>query len=165
MPSEINNNQNKIIAFSATLICMILILIPTPDLLKIYKPDWSLLLLIFLAIYIPKEFNLGMAFFVGLLVDVSKGSLLGQHALASLLIIFLVTKFHLQLRIFPLLQLTATVFFLIIIYQFILFWINGVSGISSSFSSYLGPIISGTILWPIIAKLLGRLFILSTTKK
>ncbi|MFQ3362580.1 MAG: rod shape-determining protein MreD, partial [Woeseiaceae bacterium] len=95
----------------------------------------------------------------------SKGSLLGQHALASLLIIFLVTKFHLQLRIFPFLQLTAVVCFLIIIYQFILFWINGVSGISSSFASYLGPIISGTILWPIIAKLLGQLFIFSTTKK
>jgi|TARA_B110000914_G_scaffold96892_1_gene85127 rod shape-determining protein MreD len=165
MPSEIKNNQNKVIAFLAILICIILILIPTPDLLKIYKPDWSLLLLIFLAINIPKEFNLGMAFLVGLLVDVSKGSLLGQHALASLLIIFLVTKFHLQLRIFPFLQLTAVVCFLIIIYQFILFWINGVSGISSSFASYLGPIISGTILWPIIAKLLGQLFIFSTTKK
>ncbi|MFQ3362486.1 MAG: rod shape-determining protein MreD, partial [Woeseiaceae bacterium] len=112
MPSEIKNNQNKVIAFLAILICIILILIPTPDLLKIYKPDWSLLLLIFLAINIPKEFNLGMAFLVGLLVDVSKGSLLGQHALASLLIIFLVTKFHLQLRIFPFLQLTAVVCFL-----------------------------------------------------
>ena len=165
MPSETKNNPNKIIVFIATLICLLLILVPMPEALKTYKPDWSLLLLIFLAIHIPKEFNLGTAFLIGLLVDVAKGSLLGQHALASLLIVFLVTKFHLQLRIFPLLQLTAIVCLLIIMYQFILFWINGVLGISSPFQNYLGPVISGTIIWPIIAKLLSQLLLYTTSKK
>ena len=165
MSSKSQNNPNKIIAFIATLICIILVLIPVPEALKIYKPDWPLLLLVFLAIHIPKEFNLGTTFLIGLLIDVVKGSLLGQHAMASLLIIFLVTKFHLQLRIYPLLQLTAIVCFLLTLYQFILFWINGVSGISSSFQSYLGPVISGTILWPIISKLLSQLFLYTTSKK
>ena len=75
MPSETKNNPNKIIVFVATLICLLLILVPMPEALKTYKPDWSLLLLIFLGIHIPKEFNLGAAFLIGLMVDVSKGSL------------------------------------------------------------------------------------------
>ena len=58
MSSKSQNNPNKIIAFIATLICIILVLIPVPEALKIYKPDWPLLLLVFLAIHIPKEFNL-----------------------------------------------------------------------------------------------------------
>jgi len=69
MPSETKNNPNKIIVFVATLICLLLILVPMPEALKTYKPDWSLLLLIFLGIHIPKEFNLGAAFLIGLMVD------------------------------------------------------------------------------------------------
>ena len=143
----------------------ILTIVPTPDFLENFKPDWTLLLLIFLSINIPKEFNVGTAFILGILVDVSKGTLLGQHAFAYLLVIFLTSKLHLQLRNYPLLQLTAIICLILMIYQFILFWINGVSGISSSISSYMGPVISGTVLWPIISKLFGTLFLYSTSKE
>lgn len=147
------------------LISIILTIVPTPDFLENFKPDWTLLLLIFLSINIPKEFNVGTAFILGILVDVSKGTLLGQHAFAYLLVIFLTSKLHLQLRNYPLLQLTAIICLILMIYQFILFWINGVSGISSSISSYMGPVISGTVLWPIISKLFGTLFLYSTSKE
>ena len=108
---------------------------------------------------------MGTAFILGILVDVSKGTLLGQHAFAYLLVIFLTSKLHLQLRNYPLLQLTAIICLILMIYEFILFWINGVSGISSSISSYMGPVISGTVLWPIISKLFGTLFLYSTSKE
>ena len=165
MSTENHKNSNKIIALILGLISIVLIIAPMPEFLENFKPDWTLLLLIFLTINIPKEFNMGTAFILGILVDVSKGALLGQHAFASLLIVFLTSKLYLQLRNYPLLQLTAIICIMLIIYQFILFWINGVSGISSPIYSYVGPIISGTILWPVISKILGILFSYSTTKE
>jgi rod shape-determining protein MreD len=62
-------------------------------------------------------------------------------------------KFHLQLRQFPTLQLTATVFAMLALYQFILFWINGVAGVNAPAVSYWGPVISGMILWPLMSTL------------
>ena len=165
MSAENQKNSNKLYALMLGLISIILTIVPTPDFLENFKPDWTLLLLIFLSINIPKEFNVGTAFILGILVDVSKGTLLGQHAFAYLLVIFLTSKLHLQLRNYPLLQLTAIICLILMIYQFILFWINGVSGISSSISSYMGPVISGTALWPIISKLFGTLFLYSTSKE
>ncbi|MDG1016842.1 MAG: rod shape-determining protein MreD [Woeseiaceae bacterium] len=165
MSAENQKNSNKLYALMLGLISIILTIVPTPDFLENFKPDWTLLLLIFLSINIPKEFNVGTAFILGILVDVSKGTLLGQHAFAYLLVIFLTSKLHLQLRNYPLLQLTAIICLILMIYQFILFWINGVSGISSSISSYMGPVISGTVLWPIISKLFGTLFLYSTSKE
>ena len=165
MSAENQKNSNKLYALMVGLISIILTIVPTPDFLENFKPDWTLLLLIFLSINIPKEFNVGTAFILGILVDVSKGTLLGQHAFAYLLVIFLTSKLHLQLRNYPLLQLTAIICLILMIYQFILFWINGVSGISSSISSYMGPVISGTVLWPIISKLFGTLFLYSTSKE
>ena len=165
MSAENQKNSNKLYALMLGLISIILTIVPTPDFLENFKPDWTLLLLIFLSINIPKEFNVGTAFILGILMDVSQGTLLGQHAFAYLLVIFLTSKLHLQLRNYPLLQLTAIICLILMIYQFILFWINGVSGISSSISSYMGPVISGTALWPIISKLFGTLFLYSTSKE
>ena len=165
MSAENQKNSNKLYALMLGLISIILTIVPTPDFLENFKPDWTLLLLIFLSINIPKEFNVGTAFILGILVDVSKGTLLGQHAFAYLLVIFLTSKLHLQLRNYPLLQLTAIICLILMIHQFILFWINGISGISSSISSYMGPVISGTALWPIISKLFGTLFLYSTSKE
>jgi rod shape-determining protein MreD len=83
-------------------------------------------------------------------LDVAHGTLLGQHALALAFITYLTTKFHLQLRVFPMPQMTATVFALLAIYQFILFWINGVAGSYADAVAYWGPLVSGTMLWPIV---------------
>ena len=165
MSAENQKNSNKLYALMLGLISIILTIVPTPDFLENFKPDWTLLLLIFLSINIPKEFNVGTAFILGILVDVSKGTLLGQHAFAYLLVIFLTSKLHLQLRNYPLLQLTAIICLILMIHQFILFWINGISGISSSIFSYMGPVISGTVLWPIISKLFGTLFLYSASKE
>ena len=165
MSAENQKNSNKLYALMLGLISIILTIVPTPDFLENFKPDWTLLLLIFLSINIPKEFNVGTAFILGILMDVSQGTLLGQHAFAYLLVIFLTSKLHLQLRNYPLLQLTAIICLILMIHQFILFWINGISGISSSISSYMGPVISGTVLWPIISKLFGTLFLYSTSKE
>ena len=52
------------------------------------------------------------------------------------------------MRVFPLSQLSLTVFALIALYQFILFWINGVAGVTAPSITYWAPVITGTLLWP-----------------
>jgi rod shape-determining protein MreD len=83
--------------------------------------------------------------------------LLGQHALALCLTIYVSVKFHLQLRQFPPLQLTATIFAMLALYQFILFWINGVVGINPPAVVYWGPVIGGTVIWPVLSLILSGL--------
>ena len=52
------------------------------------RPDLVLLVLIFWTVHEPRSIGQGMAFFMGLLVDVSDSMLLGQHALAYVVAIF-----------------------------------------------------------------------------
>ena len=73
------------------------------------------------------------------------------------MVMYVTVKFHLQLRQFPVLQLVATVFALLALYQFILFWINGVAGISTPTVAYWGPVLSGAVVWPFFAMLLGNI--------
>jgi rod shape-determining protein MreD len=99
---------------------------------------------------LPRGVSVGTAWIAGILLDVAHGTLLGQHALALLFITYVTVKFHLQLRVFPLSQLTLTVFALVGVYRFILFWINGVAGIYSPAVTYWGPVVTGTVLWPVL---------------
>ncbi len=134
-----------------------LTMVPLPTALDAFRPDWVPLVLIYWTMMLPQSYSVGIAWIVGLVLDVAQGTLLGQHALALVVIIFLTSRFHLLMRVFPMSQLTLTVFAMLAVYQFLLFWINGVEGVDAPSASYWGPVLTGTVLWPIVAGFLSGL--------
>jgi rod shape-determining protein MreD len=137
------------------LIGLILTVMPLPDSIDAFRPDWIAMLVIFWAMQLPRTWSVGTAWIIGIILDVSQGTLLGQHALALSLVAFITVRSHLLMRVFPMPQLTASVFPILATYQFLLFWINGVSGVDAPMIAYWGPVISGTLLWPVVMTLLS----------
>lgn len=137
--------------FGSLIVALMLTLAPMPDWLAPFRPDWVTMTLIYWAIHLPRSCGVGVAWVSGLLLDVALGTLLAQHALAMSLAVYLTARFHLQLRVFPVLQLAATVLALLALYRFILFWINGVAGVSVPHTYYWGPVLSSALLWPLLA--------------
>jgi len=136
------------------IVALMLSMAPLPAWAEPYRPDWVVLTLIYWSMTFPLHYSVGTAWIAGLVIDVAQGTLLGQHALALSLIVYICVKFHLQMRQFPILQLTATVFAMLALFRFVLFWINGVAGISAPSVAYWGPVLSGTVMWPLLMQLL-----------
>ena len=132
------------------LVSLMLMIVPLPERIEPFRPDWLALALVFWAMQLPRTWGVLTAWLVGIVLDVALGTLLGQHALALCIIVFLTVRLHLLMRVFPLIQLTATVFALLAVYQFLLFWINGVAGVSTELVNYWGPVLSGTLIWPFL---------------
>lgn len=132
------------------LVGLMLSIMPLPETVVPFRPDWLALLVIFWAMQLPRTWSVGSAWLVGLILDVSYGTLLGQHALALCVIVFITVRFHLLMRVFPLSQLSATVFALLALYQFLLFWINGVAGVAAPAVTYWAPVVTGTLIWPFL---------------
>ena len=139
------------------ILAIMLTVMPLPDWADPFRPDWVALTLVYWAMMLPRTWSIGSAWIVGIVLDVAQGTILGQHALALCFIIFITVRFHLLMRVFPMQQLTATVFAILTLYQFILFWINGVAGIDVPLVDYWGPVITGTILWPFVMALMSSL--------
>ena len=137
------------------LVAFMLMIMPMPAKAEPFRPDWLALMLVFWAMSVPRSYSVGIAWLIGIVLDVAQGTLLGQHALALCAIVYITVKFHLLMRVFPMQQLTATVFAILTLYQFILFWINGVAGIDVPLVDYWGPVITGTLFWPIVMTLLS----------
>ena len=136
---------------ASIIVALLLTIMPVPAAVAPFRPDWVALVLIYWSMMLPRNYSVGTAWAVGLILDVAHGTLLGQHALALVAVVYLTSRFHLLMRVFPMSQLTLTALVLLTVYQFLLFWINGVAGIEVPAASYWGPVLSGTLLWPLLA--------------
>jgi rod shape-determining protein MreD len=65
-------------------------------------PDFLALVLVFWSIHQPRKIGIGVAFFMGLLMDVHDAALLGQHALAYTLLSYFAIMIHRRVLWFPL---------------------------------------------------------------
>ena len=151
----IDRRAHRLPVIVAIIIALMLTVVPLPERVEPFRPDWVALVLIYWAIMLPRSWSVGSAWIVGIILDVAQGTILGQHALALCCIVFVTVRFHLLMRVFPVQQLTATVFALLTLYQFLLFWINGVAGIHTPLIDYWAPVLTGTVVWPLVMMLLG----------
>ena len=135
------------------ILSLMLMVMPLPDWAMPFRPDWVALTLIYWAMTLPRTWSVGTAWLIGIVLDVAQGTILGQHALALCFIVFITVRFHLLMRVFPMQQLTVTVFAILALYQFVLFWINGVAGVDAPLVNYWGPVISGALFWPVVSLL------------
>src|SRR5690348_1442511 len=117
-----------VIISASFLLALLLSILPLPLWGLIIQPQWLVLVIIYWVMHLPHRISLGIAWIVGLLLDALYGSLLGEHALAMSVIAFLSQRLHQQFRMFPLLQQALGIFLLVIVYQLILVWIQGILG-------------------------------------
>ena len=78
------------------IVALALTMLPLPPALDIIRPDWLALIVIFWALSVPRSYGVGIAFLVGIVLDVSQGTLIGQHALGLTVIAYITVRFHLQ---------------------------------------------------------------------
>jgi rod shape-determining protein MreD len=136
------------------ILALIIAIVPLPEPINAARPDLLLLLVIYWSLSAPRIAGLVFAWLCGLAIDLLKGMVLGQHALAFLLVAYITHKFQLRMRIFPIWQQTLTVLMLLTIYQFLVFWIDGVIGAPVTTWQRWLPVFTGALSWPVLVAIL-----------
>lgn len=140
--------HNWIVIIATIVIALILALLPMPNWTVWLRPGWVLMVLIYWTIAMPYRVNVGCAWLTGLLVDLMNGTLLGEHALAFSVVVYFVSRMHIRLRMYPLLQQGISIFFFILLYQFIIYCIQGFIGELPDSHLYWLSAVTSTLLWP-----------------
>lgn len=134
--------------FTTLLIAMVLALLPMPDWTIWLRPAWILMVLIYWAMVTPYRISVGMAWLTGLVVDLINGTLLGEHALAYTVVVYFVSRMHIRLRMFPLMQQGLSIFVFVLMYQFIIYCIQGFIGELPNSHLYWLSSVTSMFLWP-----------------
>lgn len=136
---------------------------PLPEVLQPFRPSLPAMALIYWTMMRPERFGLLLAFTLGIVLDILHGQLLGQNALALCVVTYITVRFHLQIRIFPLWQMTMTVLALLTLAAAVQFLVEGIAGYGLSGLRRWPAIISGTLLWQPVMALLDRVRMQSET--
>ena len=144
------------------IIAILLTLFPLPSSLAVWNPNWILLTLIHWAVVTPKRIPLLFAWFTGLLIDTLYGTILGQHALGFVLVLYFSIRFSERISPQVIWQQAFMILVVLGVYLLINLWILGVTGKSPHSWSYWLPLFSSIFIWPIWHKILN---IFVTTRK
>ncbi len=137
-----------LVIYLSLIVALVLMILPLPDWVQIYRPNWVALVLIYWSMALPKRVGLWFAFFTGIVLDTSQGTLLGQHTLALVLIVFVNLNLHQRIRVLALSQQAMYVFLLLMLNQLVVVWIEGMMGRSTPLLAFFGAPLVGMLIWP-----------------
>lgn len=128
-----------------------------PDYLAYARPHWVALVLFYWIISLPHRFGLITAWISGLILDVLQGGLLGQQALAFLVIAYFAASSYQRMRMFSVWQQAIIIFAAMLVAELILFVIDFITMDRAWKYLYLLPSIVSALLWPWVFLLLRHL--------
>jgi len=139
----------------ATLLgAFILTLLPMPSWATWLCPAWVFMIVAYWTIAAPERVNIGVAWLLGIFLDVLDGTLLGEHAVAVTIVIYLISRMVNRLRMYALWQQGFTLFLLVLLYQFILFCIQGFLGAVPTSWLYWTCSLTSMLVWPWVCSIL-----------
>lgn len=148
-------NHHYGLIFLTFLIALFLTILPLPQWAQDFRPYWLMLVIIYWALVLPEAVGVGISWCLGLLLDVLQGALLGQYAIAMMIIAYLTYKLHYQLRAFPVWQQSIVIFLFISLAQLFVLWTNILTDqTAASYWQYGVAILCSAIIWPWIYSIL-----------
>ena len=138
-------------------LAIILAIIPLPSWLVWARPEWLALVLIYWVIALPHRVGIFTGLFLGVIMDVLEGAVLGQNALSLAVLALLSQVLYQRMRVTNLWQQAAMVFLLVGINQLICQWIQNLQGVAAQTPLFLLPAFSSALMWPVALQLLRAL--------
>lgn len=153
-PKELLKPVKRRFILTTFVIAVLIELVPLPHGSTRWLPDFIGLLILYWVINQPRRVNIGIAFLMGIIADVSTAGLFGQHALAYSVTAFLALSRQRQLVMFNLGQQALVVLGLMLTNQLIMVVVRMLTGSAFvGWSYFLQPLI-GALLWPLLTKLM-----------
>jgi len=148
--------HNGVIILFTLLIALMASIMPMPLSADAFRPDWVLIVLMYWCMALPGRVNIITAWVMGFLLDVLLGSVLGVHAAAMAISIYIIVVNHQKIRNFSILQQALITGVLAALYHLVVFWLQRFLIDIIFLTSYLYPVVTTIILWPWVFYLLRK---------
>ncbi len=149
MDNALNLRQRAVI-LASFLLAMILAIVPLPAAVRLLRPDWVALVLVYWCMAVPERIGVGSGWILGLFLDALYGSLLGEQALAKAVLAFLALRFTLRLRVFPRWQQALAVGVLVAISDLLVILTKSLVHGTTPLWRDTAPMLANVVLWPFL---------------
>ena len=154
---ELSAPRGMWVIAASYLLALILTTWPLPVWAEPFRPAWVPLVTLYWCLWLPERVGVITAFMAGLLVDALSGTLLGEHALALVLVAWAALWLHLQVRVYPWWQQCVVVAAILVLNGLALFWVDGMLGYTQGAGLRWMPVLVSAVFWPWILQVMARL--------
>lgn len=141
---------------SSLIIAFLLQVLPVHAGLALIRPPLLVMAVAWWSLVMPRLGGIGAGFLAGLALDVVRGAVLGQHALATALVAFIAVRQHLLVRHKPALEQSLFMLALLALWQGVVWLIDLWTGQSGDGWRAWVPVVTGALLWPVAAHVMDR---------
>lgn len=153
-PNEVLRPVRTWFVVATLLGALALNLLPLSGTALMLRPDFLALVILYWCIQAPRNVGVGVAWLMGLAMDVGDGTLFGQHALAYAFLAYAAEYFRRRVLRFPLWQQAAQVAVLLVFCAALVLLVRFVGGAPLPRWTYFVPALVGALLWPPLSVLL-----------
>jgi rod shape-determining protein MreD len=129
-------------------VALFLSILPLPGWLEDLRPQWVAMAMIYWNLAMPDRVGVFWGWVTGLVLDVTSGTVLGQHALSLSVVAWLSIELHQRIRVFPLVQQAMSIWILLLLERLLSMWVMGATGQPTPTLWYWLPTFVGMLLWP-----------------
>jgi rod shape-determining protein MreD len=135
------------LVFFSLVIAFLLSILPWSGTWLLARPDFVVLVLLFWSLHEPRSIGQGVAFALGLLMDVSDSMLLGQHAFAYVIAIFGGQVLRVRILTFGLAEQTLHVLSIMVVTSAVMLLLNLALGADFPGIAYFISPVATALLW------------------
>ncbi|MBS0587566.1 MAG: rod shape-determining protein MreD [Proteobacteria bacterium] len=132
---------------ASLIVTLILNFLPLQGDILLLRPDFLALALAYWNINYPHKMGMSIAFCMGLLMDVGNAGVLGQHALAYSVVIYLTQVFGRRLRLFNPLRQAPQIALILLMMQWVIVLVAVLSDALLPDWQYYLSIVTSALLW------------------
>jgi len=136
-------------------VALTLTVLPLPPWLDVLRPAFLVLTVLYWSVNAPRTGGIALGFFAGLMLDVFQGPVLGEHALALCIITYIAVREHQRIRSKPAIQQALIVLVALLVYEVVLFTIDGWTGNPVTSPLRWVHALTGALIWPPAAAILA----------
>lgn len=146
--TENKQHSGTLIIILSFVLAFMLVAMPLPDWAQAWRPIWPAMVLVYWCMALPDRIGIGVAWVIGLLLDVQQGTLLGQNALGFALLAFLTLALYQRLRVCSLAKQAFVVATFLLFFLLISLWVRAMAGYPPHLWTYWMPAVTSMLLWP-----------------
>lgn len=136
---------------------LLLSLLPVPEMLEPFRPDWVTAILVYWVIALPHRVSVGYAWCMGLFLDVLLGSTMGLRAFSLSIVAYIASVQCQRLRNYSVGQQAIVIGLLVLLSKLLTLWAEHTLKANPVTFYYLWSVVSTMLLWPWIFFILRKI--------
>lgn len=149
--------HNRFIIWLSFLIALLLMIFPLGRESGWLRPEFVPMLVIYWVLVMPQQSSLLFIWGLGCCQDLLEGVMLGQHAMALMVVAYVCLLSYQRMRNYTLWHQTFFVFVLVGLYQLVDNWVHSLQGHAAQNLIFLMPAFTSALMWPLLWICLERI--------